>query len=158
MDTLKTDFNLNNIIATMPLISISSVKKFAGKCPQTYSNLISTPQDESQSWWVSMLRPKRPWCRNLCALPLVRCKTIDLLFPTSLESQESYLTTGMFPYKHSRLFPQYARLYNAAASPASRLRSAGLVGLAGLVGNHGEGKPWCIQSERYPIRGGLAEK
>ena len=55
-------------------------------------------------------------------------KTIDLLFPTSLESQESYLTTGMLPYKRSRSFPQYARLYNAAASPASRLRSAGLVG------------------------------
>ena len=34
----------------------------------------------------------------------------------------------MLPYKHSRFFPQYARLYNAAASPASRLRSAGLVG------------------------------
>ena len=39
----KTDFNLNNIIATLSLISISSVKKFAGKCPDTYSNLISTP-------------------------------------------------------------------------------------------------------------------
>ena len=24
--------------------------------------------------------------------------------------------------------------------------------------NHGGDKPWCIQSERYPIRGGLAEK
>ena len=24
--------------------------------------------------------------------------------------------------------------------------------------NHGREKPWCIQSERYPIRGGLAEK
>ena len=24
--------------------------------------------------------------------------------------------------------------------------------------NHGEDKPSCIQSERYPIRGGLAEK
>ena len=34
----------------------------------------------------------------------------------------------MLPYKHPRFFPQYARLYNAAASPASRLRSAGLVG------------------------------
>ena len=43
----KTDFNLNNIIATPSLISISSVKKFAGKCPQTYSNLISTPLE---SW------------------------------------------------------------------------------------------------------------
>ena len=48
----KTDFNLNNnIIATLSLISISSVKKFAGKCPDTYSNLISTPLDGCQSWW-----------------------------------------------------------------------------------------------------------
>ena len=100
----KTDFNLNKSIATLSLISISSVKKFAGKRPQTYSNLISTPLDESQSWWASMLRAKRLWRRNLCALPLVRCKTIELLFPTSMESQESYLTTGMLPYKHSRFF------------------------------------------------------
>ena len=45
-----TDFNLNNIIATLSLISISSVKNFAGKCSDTYYNLISTPLDESQSW------------------------------------------------------------------------------------------------------------
>ena len=37
----KTEFNLNNIIATPSLISISSVKKFAGKCPQTWSQLRS---------------------------------------------------------------------------------------------------------------------
>ena len=36
----KTDCNLNNIIATLSLIAISSVKQFAGKCPDTYSNLI----------------------------------------------------------------------------------------------------------------------
>ena len=35
----KTEFILNNIIATLSLISISSVKKFAGKCPQTWSQL-----------------------------------------------------------------------------------------------------------------------
>ena len=46
----KADFNLNNIIATLSLISISSVKKIAGKCPDTYSNLISTPLDGCQSW------------------------------------------------------------------------------------------------------------
>ena len=28
----------------------------------------------------------------------------------------------------------------------------------GGIINHGEDKPSCIQSERYPIRGGLAEK
>ena len=94
----KTDFNLNNIIATLSLISISSVKKFAGKCPDTYSNLI-------QSWWASMPRVTRPWRHNLCTLPLVRCKTIDPSSTTSSESQESYLTTGMLPYKHSSFFP-----------------------------------------------------
>ena len=56
----KTDFNLNNIIATLSLNSISSVKQFVGKCPDTYSNLISTPLDECQSWWVSTLRATRP--------------------------------------------------------------------------------------------------
>ena len=45
----KTDFNLNNNLATLSLISISSVKQFAGKCPDTYSNLISTPLDKCQS-------------------------------------------------------------------------------------------------------------
>ena len=45
MDT-KTDLNLNNIIATLPLISISSVKKIH---QQMSSNLISTLLDESQS-------------------------------------------------------------------------------------------------------------
>ena len=58
---------------------------------------------------------------------------------TSLESRESYLTAGMLPYKRNvtlqtflsstrdfyRLHSTFARLYNAAASPASRLRSAG---------------------------------
>ena len=33
----KTGFNLNNVIATLSLISISSVKQFAGKCPDTCS-------------------------------------------------------------------------------------------------------------------------
>ena len=58
---------------------------------------------------------------------------------TSLESQESYLTAGMLPYNRNvtlqtflsstrdfyRLHSTFARLYNAAASPASRSRSAG---------------------------------
>ena len=58
---------------------------------------------------------------------------------TSLESQESYFTAGMLPYNRNvtlqtflsstrdfyRLHSTFARLYNAAASPASRLRSAG---------------------------------
>ena len=58
---------------------------------------------------------------------------------TSLESQESYLTAGMLPYNRNvtlqtflsstrdfyRLHSTFAQLYNAAAFPASRLRSAG---------------------------------
>ena len=58
---------------------------------------------------------------------------------TSLKSRESYLTAGMLPYNRNvtlqtflsstrdfyRLHSTFARLYNAAASPASRLRSAG---------------------------------
>ena len=52
-----------------------------------------------------MLRATRPWRHNLCALPLVRCKTFDPFSTTSSESQESYLTTGMLPYKYSSFFP-----------------------------------------------------
>ena len=60
-------------------------------------------------------------------------QTIDPFFSTSLESQESLLTTGMcyltnMSLDHSRFFrlhSTFARLYNAAASPASGLRSAG---------------------------------
>ena len=55
--------------------------------------------------------------------------------------QECYLTTGMLPYKHSsrsleistRLHSTFARLYNAAASPASRLRSAGSLAITDAV-------------------------
>ena len=53
----------------------------------------------------STLRAIRPWRHNLCALPLVRCKTIEPYSTTSTESQESYLTTGMLPYKHSSFLP-----------------------------------------------------
>ena len=66
---------------------------------------------------------------------------------TSLESQESYLTAGMLPYNRNvtlqtflsstrdfnRLHSTFARLYNAAASPASRLRSAGSLAIMRLV-------------------------
>ena len=52
----------------------------------------------------------------------------------SLESQESYLTTGMLPYKHVRFFlPTFTRVYNAAASPASRLRSAGSLAIINSI-------------------------
>ena len=54
-------------------------------------------------------------------------KTIDLFSTTSLEAQESYLTTGMYLTNTRDFFRQhstFAWLYNAAASSASRLRSA----------------------------------
>ena len=55
------------------------------------------------------------------------------VFTTSLESQESYLTLGNVPLQTRlsitrdffRQHSAFARLYNAAASQASRLRSAG---------------------------------
>ena len=70
---------------------------------------------------------------------------------TSLESQESYLTAGMLPYNWNvtlqtflsstrdfyRLHSTFARLYNAAASPASRLRSAGSLA---IIVFHGMGE------------------
>ena len=103
----KTDFNLNNIIATLSLISISSVKHFASKCPDTYSNLISTPlAGELRSLDVTIFH-----------------YVIGIL--------------GILPYNRNvtlqtfELFSPYARLYNAAASS---LRSAGsLVRSAGSL-------------------------
>ena len=69
-----------------------------------------------QSWWAS----------TLVTISAHYDWSVGQLTP--FHSQESYLTTGMLPYKHSRFFPQYARLYNAATSPALYLHSAGLVG------------------------------
>ena len=79
------------------------------------------------------------------------CVTIDPLqaSTTSLESRESYLTAGMLPYNRNvtlqtflsstrdfnRLHRTFARLYNAAASPASRLRSAGSLAINILLAN-----------------------
>ena len=71
---------------------------------------------------------------------------------TSLESRESYLTAGMLPYNKNvtlqtflsstrdfyRLNSTFARLYNAAASPASRLRSAGSLAITWLVPRAGK--------------------
>ena len=80
----KTDFNLNNFIATLSLISIASVKKIRS---QMSSNLISTPLDECH-------RPS-----ELCGLDVTIFERYEwsvarqLTSSTkSLESQESYLT------------------------------------------------------------------
>ena len=86
-----------------------------------------------ENYVASTIRTMLAWRYNLCALRMVRCKTIDLFFTTSLESQESYLTirnltlqtfrsvTREFFSLHSTL----AQLYNAAALPALHLCSAG---------------------------------
>ena len=43
----KTDFNLNNIVATLVFNFYFFGKTIPGNCPDTHSNLISTPLDES---------------------------------------------------------------------------------------------------------------
>ena len=93
----KSDFSLNNSIATLSLISISSVRK---KSPANVLKL-----DLNSARWMPKLvsidaQSYAAWRHNLCALRLVRCKPIDLFCTTSLESQESYLTTGMLPCQH----------------------------------------------------------
>ena len=119
----KADLKLNNIIVTPS------------------SNLILTPLDE---WWVS-IDDQRYAALTLQSLRV----TIGPLqaSTTSLESQESYLTAGMLPYNRNvtlqtflsstrdfyRLHSTFARLYNAAASPASRLRSAGSLAIIALI-------------------------
>ena len=120
MDT-KTEFNLNNIRATLSLISISSVKKLAGKCPQTWSQLRSMNAKAGEHCHSELCGLDV----TISALRLVRWKTIDLfalrhwnLRNLTLQ-QECYLTSTR------AFFRTFARLYNAAASPASRLRSAG---------------------------------
>ena len=126
MDT-KTEFNLNNIIVTLSLISISSVKKFACKCPQTWSQLRSMnakagKHRHSEPCGIDVtISARYNWsvARQLISFPLRHWNLRNLTL-----QQE----TGMLPYTEALgLFSvlKFARLYNAAASPASRLRSAG---------------------------------
>ena len=78
-----------------------------------------------------MVRAKK-WRSEPCGLNVTISASCDwsvAIFTTSLESQESYLTlrnlTSQITRDFFRLHNTFARLYNAAASPASRLRSAG---------------------------------
>ena len=125
MDT-KTDFNFNNIIATLSLISISSVKQFAGKCPDKLK------LDLNSAWWM-------PKLVSYAAL------TSQSLHATIGPLQDNWSLfhyfigiLGILPYNRNvtlqtfELFSVYARLYNAAASPASRLRSAGSLAISTL--------------------------
>ena len=73
---------------------------------------------------VCVLRTKK-WCSEPCGLNVTFSASCDwsvAIFTTSLESQESYLqiTQDIFC-----LHSTFARLYNAAASPASHFRLAG---------------------------------
>ena len=156
MDT-KTESNLNNIITILSLISISSVKKFAGKCPQIWSQLRSMNSSlrcsrtchkipglyrrfclsATHARWMPKLKSIDTQSYAALTSQSLRAtigrKTIELFSTMSLECQESYLTTGMLPYKHSSFFPCFRMLHNAAASPASRLRSAGSLAITSFL-------------------------
>ena len=87
------------------------------------------------SWRQSVVRTKT-WRSEPCDLDVTISASCDwsvAIFTTSLETQESYLTLRNLILQTClsitrdffRLHSTFARPYNAAASPASRLRSAG---------------------------------
>ena len=91
------------------------------------------------SWWQCVVRTKKWWSAP-CGLDVTISASCDwsvAIFFTSLESQESYLTlrnvtlqiTRDFFHQHST----FAQLYNAAASPASRLRLAGSLAIIKIL-------------------------
>ena len=67
----------------------------------------------------------------------VSCDWSVAIFTKSLESQESYLTLRNLTLQITRDFfrphSTFARLYNAAASPALRLRSAGSLAINTII-------------------------
>ena len=78
------------------------------------------------------IRTTRAWCHNLCALRLVeRQLTSFPLYVIGISGILPYnrnltlQTCPLITWEFFRLHSTFARLYNAAASPASRLRSAG---------------------------------
>ena len=83
------------------------------------------------NWRQNVVRTKKwrsePWSLNVTIS--ASCDWSVAIFTTVLESQESYLTlrnlTLQIIRDFFRLHSTFARLYNAAASLASRLRSAG---------------------------------
>ena len=103
MDT-KTEFNLNNIIALLPLTFISSVKKFAGKCPQTWSCPKLLGIDTLCGLDVTISAP-----RELTSFPLrhwnPRNVTLQALELFSVLSHGSI----MLPPRQPRVFARLAR-------------------------------------------------
>ena len=91
------------------------------------------------SWRESGVRTKK-WRSEPCGLNVTISASCDCsvaFFTTSLESQESYLTLRnlalQITWDFLRLHSTLARLYNAAASPASRLRSAGSLAIIIII-------------------------
>ena len=114
------------------LISISSVQKFACKCPDTYLKY-----DLNSSRWMPKLVSID--AQSYQALDI----TISARYHWSVARQLTPIhyvigISGILPYNKNvtlqtlELFSAYARLYNAAASPASRLRSAGSLAIKNL--------------------------
>ena len=94
-----------NIIATLSLISISSVTKIRR---QMSWHVLKLDLNSAQ-WMPKLVSIDAQGYRALTSQSL-RATIGPLqdnwpLFTTSSESQESYLTTGMLPYKHSSFFP-----------------------------------------------------
>ena len=140
MDT-KTDCNLNNIIATLSLIPISSVKKnspanvlkfdfnsarwmpklvsidaqsYAALQPECYLTASLRKQPSFFAPRSSGETPRGPGAKNDgCFRRLPHSRNVTL--QTSLSTARDFF----------RLHSTFARLYNAAASPAARLRLAG---------------------------------
>ena len=101
-----------------------------------------------------MVRTKK-WQSELCGLNVTISASCDwsvAILPTSLESQDS----GILPYKSLKIFLRlhstFARLYNAAVSPASRLRLAG--SLAIITREIGNGNVFIYRIYPYTIHGG----
>ena len=119
-NVLKLDFNSARwILACAAAERVTKSPDYAGGFVCLRRRL-----DECQSWWTSTLRAMPPWRHNLCALRLVERQLTS--FPIRhwnvrnlTLQQECYLTSKW------TFFRTFAWLYNAAASPASRLRSAG---------------------------------
>ena len=131
MDT-KTDFNLNNIIATLSLISISSVKN-------SPANVLTRTQNWSQlrSMNAKAGKYRRSELRGLDVTIAVRYhwSVARQLIPFPLRHQNlSNLTLQQECYlTNTWAFSAYALLYIAAASPASHLRSAGSLAIKSMI-------------------------
>ena len=127
-----SSMNLNNIIATLSLNSISSVKNSPANVRK---------RDLNSARWMPQLVSID---NQLCGLDV----TISARYDWSVASFHYVIgISGMLPYNRNvtlqtflsitrdlfHLHSTFARLYNAAASPASRLRSAGSLAITTIT-------------------------